>query len=92
MHKGVYQLALASLVTAVDLAVFIHCIPIICAAWGASRSFMAALSILVFIWVESLTNLWKAAYRATLAKVCAPASVFELPQFPIAGRGGDSDV
>lgn len=92
MCKSVYQFALATTITVADLAVFIHCLPIICQAWGTNHTVMASLSVAMFVWVESLANLWRAARRTLKAEMPTGSRSFAFEQFSAAPRGGDCDV
>jgi hypothetical protein len=88
MRRSVYPLVLASMVTLVDLAVFILYMPIHCEAWGTNRPFMAA----AMLWAGSLANLWKIASRSMRVEVSPISPTFELPQLLTATQGGGSHV
>lgn len=92
MSKSVYPLVLASIVTLVDLAVFILYLPIHCEGWGTNRPFMAIVAAAMFIWAGSLANLWKIASWSLRVEVSAIPPAFELPQLLTATQGGGSDV
>ncbi|MCU1222338.1 MAG: hypothetical protein JWQ42_431 [Edaphobacter sp.] len=80
MSRGVQLWVLASVMTVADLAVFIHCVPIICQAWGSNRWFMGSLFAGIFVWVESHANLWRAGIRDLQSpRIGRPASVLLLP-------------
>jgi hypothetical protein len=76
MSRGVQLWVLAGVMTIADLAIFVHCVPVICQAWGSHRGFMGALFAGIFVWVESLANLWRAGIRdLQLARIARLASV-----------------
>lgn len=89
MRKSIYSIALAAIVTGIDLAVFIHSLPIICAAWGTNRVVMALVSVAMFIWADSLANLWKAARQPLRAEAQTDLPVDELMRVRAAAREGD---
>lgn len=68
MRKSVYRFALAAIMTVADVAVFIHCLPAICAAWGTNRVVMASTFTATFILTNSLANLWRAAHQSLRAE------------------------
>jgi len=49
--------------TSADLVVFVKCVPPLCQVWGTDRLWMSTLFLGLVIWVESLSNVWKAALR-----------------------------
>ena len=92
MRKSVYQFVLASILTLADLAVFIHCIPILCEAWGPNRPFTAIMAAAMLICAGFLANLWKIAFQSLRVEVSAISPTFEFPQLPTATQGSGSDV
>ncbi len=92
MRNNLYRIALASAITLADLIVFVHCLPIICEAWGSSPRFMFLLSILLFVWAESLADLWHLGHGSL--RIASPTITPELPLGePLAEpQGGDQHV
>ena len=73
MHKIVVHCLLAGILTLVNLAIFIHWVPVPYEAWGTTRPFMVTISILILVSAESLANLWRAAVRSPEASAPAAA-------------------
>lgn len=63
MCRSIRNWVIAGFVALADLVVFLYCIPIICDAWGGNRWFMVCLFILMIVWIESLANIWRAAFQ-----------------------------
>lgn len=63
MGKTILIWLIVGAITSANLVVFIHCVPLLCEVWGANRLWMSALFLGLIIWVESLSNIWKAALR-----------------------------
>ncbi len=57
MKKSAQLWTVAVLLAFADLAVFTHCIPIICQAWGSNIWLMSALFVGLFVWTRSLASL-----------------------------------
>lgn len=64
MAENIRNLTIPVIIAMADLVVFVYTIPICCEAWGANRYFMAFLFALIFAWIESLANIWRAALPA----------------------------
>lgn len=82
MSGSIQLCVLAGGMTLVDLVVFIHCVPIVCQAWGSNRWIMCALFAGTVVWADSLLNLWRAATRGLALRrnpAPAPASLLSLP-------------
>jgi hypothetical protein len=80
ISRSVQLWILAGALTVADMAVFVHCVPIICQAWGSNRWFMGSLFAGIFVWAESLANLWGAGIRELqLSRMGQQASVPLLP-------------
>jgi hypothetical protein len=82
MSRSIQLWFLAGVMTVADLAVFIHCVPIVCQAWGSNRWIMCALFAGTVVWADSLLNLWRAATRGLALRrnpAPAPASLLSLP-------------
>jgi hypothetical protein len=60
MSRSIQLCVLAGAMTVADLVVFIHCVPIICHAWGSNRWIRCALFVGMFVWAGSLSDLWRA--------------------------------
>jgi hypothetical protein len=92
MRKSVYRVALASAIALANLIVFVHCLPMICEAWGSSSRFMFLLSTLLFVWVESLADPWSLGYGSL--RIASHTITPDLPLGePLAKRqGGDQHV
>jgi hypothetical protein len=76
MNRSIQLWVLACAMTVADLAIFVHCLPVICQAWGSNRGFMGALFAGIIVWVESLANLWRPGIRdLQLARIARLASV-----------------
>jgi hypothetical protein len=82
MSRSLQFCVLAGAITPADLVVFIHCIPIVCHAWGSNRWVMYAQSVGMVVWADSLWNLLRAATRGLALRrnpVTVPASLLSLP-------------
>lgn len=76
MVDRLFLFALAGLVTIADITVFIYSVPVLCAAWGANRPFMITLFLLLLVWAQSLTNIWRTARRSMcVEKPAVPQAV-----------------
>jgi hypothetical protein len=81
MSRSIQLCVLAGAMTLADLVVFIHCVPIVCQAWGSNRWIMCALFAGVVVWADSLRDLWRAATRCLSLRRNpdpAPASLLSL--------------
>jgi hypothetical protein len=54
MSRSIQFWFLAGVMTVADLAVFIHCVPIICQAWDSNSWYMSSLFVGMFVWAGSL--------------------------------------
>src|SRR5258707_12858705 len=63
MSRSTQLCVLAGAMTLADLVVLIHCVPIVCQAWGSNRWIMCALFAGMVAWPNSLRDLWRAATR-----------------------------
>src|SRR5258708_24623784 len=63
MSRSIQLCVLAGGMTLADLVVLIHCVPIVCQAWGSNRWIMCALFAGMVAWPNSLRDLWRAATR-----------------------------
>lgn len=92
MCRAVRSWLIAGLVAMADMVVFIHCIPIICEAWGANRWFMVCLFVLMIVWIESLANVWRFALQGMVRdpEVLLTSPVLATPQETY--RGGETNV
>jgi hypothetical protein len=82
MSRSTQLCVLAGAMTLADLVVFIHCIPIICQAWGSNRWIMCVLFAGMVVWADSLQNLWRAAIPGLALRrnpTPVPASLLSLP-------------
>jgi hypothetical protein len=92
MSRSIQLCVLAVAMTVADLVVFIHCVPIICQAWGSNRWIMCALFVGMFLWAGSLADLWRAGLRDVhYARIVRPASVSFLP-LPMSDEGSNPNV
>jgi hypothetical protein len=90
MHRSTSQFALAAVVTAVELTVLTHYVPILCDASGTSGPSILPMSVDVFVSAQTIANLWIAAIWSRRSELLPASS--KLTLFPAATRGGDSDV
>ena len=82
MSRSIQLCVLAGAMTLADLVVFIHCVPIVCQAWGSNRWIMYALFAGMVVWADSLRDLWRAATRCLALRrnpAPAPESLLSLP-------------
>jgi hypothetical protein len=82
MSRSIQLCVLAGAMTLADLVVFIHCVPIVCRAWGSNRWIMYALFAGMVVWADSLRDLWRAATRCLALRrnpAPAPESLLSLP-------------
>jgi hypothetical protein len=92
MSRSIQLWFLAGVMTVADLAGFIHCVPIICQAWGSNSWYMSSLFVGMFVWAVSLANLWRAGLRdIQYARIGRPASVSFLP-LPMNDEGSNPNV
>ena len=87
MGNCLQRRVVAGVVTFVDLWAFTCCVPIVCQAWGAKSWFMTSLVLAMFLWIESLANLWRTGLRRVehsrrASGICAP------PDAPMICREG----
>lgn len=90
MRRNVSRFALAAVVTAVELIVPIHYVPIPCDASSMSGQSPFLMSVGVFVLTQSLANLWIAGSWSRRSELLPASSTLTL--FPAATRGGDADV
>jgi hypothetical protein len=92
MSRSIQLCVLALVVTLADLAVFVHCMPILWQAWGANRWFMCSLFVGMVVWADSLANLWRIGTgRLYLSWMAPPASVSLLSP-PVPDEGSNPNV
>jgi peptidoglycan/LPS O-acetylase OafA/YrhL len=92
MSRSVQLCALAVVVTLADLAVFVHCMPILCQAWGANPWFMCSLFAAMVIWLNSLANLWRIGTRHLYLSRTSPQASVSLLQLPAPDEGSNPNV
>jgi len=92
MCKGVHQCVLAAIVTLLDLAVLVHCAPIICVAWGTNRLLMTTPFIGTFVWANSLANLLSAAHHSLSVATRSELPALGADELPPVAEGGEANV
>lgn len=91
MSRSIHLYVLAIVMTVADLAVFIHCTPILCQAWGSHRWFLCCLFAGIIVWAESLANLWRTAIRSRQQRQSSGASI-PLLSLPTSEEGSNPNV
>ena len=92
MSRCVHLCALAVAVTVADLMAFILCFQVLCQAWGSNRWFMCSLFTAMFVWTQSLANLWRAGLRGLRSRQMSEASSASVLPLAVSDEGRHSDV
>jgi len=92
MSRTIQLCALAGAMTLADLVVFIHCVPIVCQAWGSNRWIMCALFAGMVVWANSLRDLWRAATRGLALRRMPTPTPASLLSLPVQDEGSNPNV